>query len=119
MPRFMLLSVVALVLTGCGLAPPSSNPDAVAVAESVTIEGTRGLVLAELAYNTAAKVTLASVENGLLKGDAIVRARVLNTAAMEALERAKSAQTKAAQALAVAEAIDAITDLKGLTENRP
>lgn len=116
MPRFMLLSVAALALTGCGLSPPVTTPDAVAVADRVTVEGTRGLILAELAYNSAASLTLAAANSGLIKGEDAQRVRAINATAFGALQRAKAAQTSAAQALEVAAAMNAIADLSAVAQ---
>jgi len=126
MARLLLLPALALLGACAALqtAPPSPAPPAMdapspvaAVADRVTIEGTRGLVIAELAYNTAARITLAGVEAGLIKGEAAATARTLNTRAMTALHAAKTAQTAAVQARAVSQAIDAIASLRAISES--
>lgn len=115
--RHFIAAAMALALVACGTGSPSphSTPGPIeSVTDTITIKGTQGLILAELAYNTAAHTALSGVQAGLIKGDAAVQVRALNLKALNALAAAKVAQSASDQAAHVAEAMDAITGLRAL-----
>lgn len=107
-----------LALAGCGQSAPdpiSTPAPSPSITDTITIKGTQGLILAELAYNTAANMAFAGVRAGAIKGDAATEVRTLNRTALTALSAAKGAQSAAIQAREVAAAFDAIAGLRALT----
>lgn len=119
MRRYFFAAAVALapltMAAGCSPGPDPQSTPAAGFAETITIAGTKGLVIAELAYNTANPAAQAAVRAGLVKGDSAARMRELNRRILAALATAKATQSAAVQASEVGKAIDAIAELKNLT----
>lgn len=109
-----LILAVALAVAGCNNAPAPESTPAASVVDKVTIEGTRGLVLAELAYSAANGMAMAAVESGVLKGANAAKAREVNAAVTRALDLAHSTQNGAVRAKAVSDAFNGISALRAL-----
>jgi hypothetical protein len=114
---FMACACASLALASCGGlgGGVASGGSAAPVVQTVTIEGTRALIIAELSYNTAASAALAAVRTGLLKGEAAERVQAYNRTAFTALSTAKATQSAIVQAGAVSDALNAIAQLSAMT----
>lgn len=112
MKKFVL--AVALALAGCNNAPSPESTPAAGVVDTVAIEGTRGLVIAELAYSAVNQMAMVAVQSGLLKGPDAAKAREVNMAITKALDVAHSTQNGAIRAKAVADAMNGVSTLRTL-----
>lgn len=116
----------ALALVSCAAGPPpasSASPPAASptsptsIADTITVRGTQGLIIAELAYNTAGNAVLTATRVGLVRPGTPLAARLrdLNSTASRALEVARSTRSSVEQAAAVAKAMTAIVSLRQAT----
>jgi hypothetical protein len=117
-----LLSILAMALavapiSGCA-APVASTNAAQGAAERVMLEGTRALVIGELAYRAAATTALAATRAGFIRGADAEKLRVINQAATAALIDAKSARDAGSRAAAAARLIDQVTALNALLQSK-
>ncbi len=108
---------------GGGIEEPGQRPNEVeqlrpqAAAQTVTVRSTQGLIVAELAYNTAAEAVRTAVTTGVVRpgSPTALQLRQLNTTASRALEVARTARSSVDRAAALAQAVDAIASLRQLT----
>lgn len=128
---FALVGALALAACGPHTAGPPATPSTTAPSpgpdgyqpqmpttfDTVEVTGTQGLIVAELAYNTAATGVKTAVQVGLVKPGSplAVTIRGLNRTASDALEVARGARTKVERAAAVARALGAIASLSTAT----
>lgn len=124
--RLHLMAAACLALAACGTVasgPPATpsttapSPVVTSTFDTVEVTGTQGLIVAELAYNTAATGVKTAVQVGLVKPGSplAVTIRGLNRTASDALEVARGARTKVERAVAVARALGAIASLSTAT----
>lgn len=97
-----------------GAPPTTTSPSTL---EIVTIAGTKGLIVAELAYNTAARAVVTATNAGLIRpgtplGD---RVRAANRDVSAALEVARTARTAADRSAAIRRALEGVATLGTLT----
>lgn len=92
---------------------PAAPATAASTVDAVTVRGTQGLIVAELAYETAATSLKTAVSLGLVRPGSplALRLRGYNQSASRALEVARSARSAAEQAAAVTRAMTAIASL--------
>lgn len=110
MTRAIFLSLL-LCMSGPGLV--ACSPGGVQSAgETVVLTGTKALVVAEYAYQTANRAALAAVNAGMLNGQDAAKARVINAKIVAALDAGVRAQSLAAKASAASEALDLIAQLR-------
>lgn len=121
--RIFAAMTLACALAACGLAtapdPQSTGSPIFAAADQVTIAGTKGLILAELAYEPVAFAAAAYLENGAATPAQAQKIQQINRDVTAALIAAKSAKTGAEQALQVGKALSGIADLKIATPVPP
>lgn len=123
--RMAFLFAAALSIAACSSGPPAPSPSNVATpaaeaapvkasgVAAVTVPATKGLILAELAYNTAGTTIVKLTQAGLIVpgSPAALTIRDLNRKASRALEVARAARSVGDQAAAVARAVNAVADL--------
>ena len=120
----LIIAALALPVSACnglgaitGIAAPI-----VASQEKVVLQGTKGLMLAELAYNSAAstanEVAKACLANPSLpcpiSAETAGKVRKLNAQAIAALEAGKSASDEVAKAKAAATVFSLVDQIKSL-----
>jgi hypothetical protein len=107
----LAISACAPFVSGGPAAPAATAPPT--TFDTIEITGTQGLIVAELAYNSAATAVKTSVEVGLIKPGTPLAAtlRDLNRKASIALETARGARTKVERAAAIGDALAAIASL--------
>src|SRR5687768_13556188 len=119
MNRLMIAAAAALALAGCSFTAPE-GPGSVqstgtqVVADKVVLEGTRGLIMAELAYNQVASMALAATQAGLIKGERATQVREWNRVATRALVAGKAAQGQAERARQATVIFNAVDQLRAL-----
>lgn len=114
-----ILLAAALALSACTPTvptPESTGGPISSAADTITISGTKGLILAELAYSSVNAAAQAAVQTGVLKGENARKARNLNLQITAALAGAHGAQSSIVQAAEVAKAMEAIANLKNLAQ---
>lgn len=116
MKRLTLMFAALAALTGCLQPTPPDpakpNPSPVeVVAGRVIVEGTRGLILAELTYQSVAQAALAATKAGIIKGSAATLARDLNRKATTAIIAGQSASTAAEKAQHAATILSSVSGL--------
>jgi hypothetical protein len=108
------LATAALPLSACSPTAISSAGTVSAAADVITVDSTRGLILAELGYQTVANLALAGVQSGAIRGAAAATVVDLNKKATAALIAAHSATTDVDRAAEVAKLMDATFSLQSL-----
>lgn len=98
-------------------APPTAEAATPTILDTVTVRGTQGLIVAELAYNTAAQAVVTGVKVGLIRPGTPLAAAIrdLNHRASVALEAARATRSAVEQARHVRSALELIAQLSGLT----
>ncbi len=111
-----LIICAALALAACTPHPTSPGSAPVQqVVDKVVIEGTRGLILAELGYESAATLALDLINAGVIKGETAAKVRDLNATVTDLLVKAKATTDAAQRAALVAQALDQTFTLQALT----
>lgn len=131
--RLLLLPLAAasMLLAACQTAggePPGAASDvarpsvvdkiapaagmAVAVGNTVVLQATWSLIVAEEFYQAANRTALTAVRTGMLPNAILDRIQELNRIATSALQRGKSAASHAERARAAAEAMTAALELR-------
>lgn len=111
------------MIIGLALALPACTPHPAApgdtpvqqVVDTVVIDGTRALILAELGYESAANVALELINAGVIKGETAAKVRAANATITGLLVKAKATTDAAARAALVARALDETFKLETLT----
>lgn len=120
--RWFPLTLAALVClflaaTGCsmtGVTPPGDKAPVEAVADRVVVEGGRGLILANLAYQTVGTAAAIGIEQGAITGGTKLKVQRASQRAIEALEAGERAVLTADKAASAAAALAAVDELCGL-----
>ena len=108
---------LALALAACnglgGISSPGSAPVQV-VADRVVVEGARGLILANLAYQTVGTAAAIGIEQGVITGATKDRVKEVSREVTEALVDGERKVTKADKAASAAAALASIDKLCAL-----
>lgn len=107
-PFLFVFLALSLALGGCA----SNGASPRGVSESVLVEGTRALVVAEYAYNSVATSVEAATDAGLIKGDTATAIRKANARATEALAVGKATQDVGQRAVAASTVFDVVEELR-------
>jgi hypothetical protein len=111
-----LIICAALALAACTPHPTSPGSTPVQqVVDKVVIEGTRGLILAELGYESAATVALELIDAGVITGAVAVQVQALNRTITDLLVKAKATADAAQRAALVAQALNETFKLQTVT----
>lgn len=111
-----LIICAALALAACTPHPTSPGSTPVQqVVDKVVIEGTRGLILAELGYESAATVALELIDAGVITGAVAVQVQALNRTITDLLVKAKATTDAAQRAALVAQALNETFKLQTVT----
>lgn len=105
-----LLLAAAIALAGCTPASVNAPPPS-AIADTVVLEGTRALVLAEYAYEAARTSALGLVRAGLIHGQTATQLRAINASAIGVLRQGKAARDAASRAAAARSLFDLVDQL--------
>ena len=84
------------------------------VADTVVLQGSRALLLAEDSYQTVVAITTPMVDAGLIKGSNATRLRALNATVTDALVKGYAVKGEVQKAAAAARALDAISAIHAL-----
>jgi hypothetical protein len=104
--------LAAVALTGC--APQAAPTNTAQPVAAITLEATRALVVAELAYKGAATTALAATRAGLIHGADAERLRQINADATRALIQAKTARDAGARLAATVQLLDQVARLEAV-----
>jgi hypothetical protein len=114
----MVLAMILIGASGCApvqsagsVAAPVVTAPVKATADTVIVEGGRGLILANLAYQTVGTAAAIAIENDWVKGDAKVKVQAASQRAVDALEAGERAVQTADKATQAAAALSAVGDL--------
>lgn len=113
----LIACAMAIGLSGCGpgMAVISAGQTVAAVGERVTIESTKALIYAELAYQGVAESALVATRAGLIRGETAARLQTYNRLALEALRKGKAATNAVARAREVAALFKQVDAIRSLT----
>lgn len=122
MKRTILLAC-SLALAGCAALPVVSaigtvsdlisSPAATVVGDKVTLEATRGLVIAHNAYQGATAVVTPLVQAGVFNRDQLLKIKALNDRAKALLEGADTTLTAAQRTAGVLSIVDELNRIAG------
>jgi hypothetical protein len=115
MKRLIICATLALAACTPHPTTPGTTPPVQQVVDKVVIEGTRGLILAELGYESAATLALDLINAGVIKGETAAKVRDLNATITGLLVKAKATTDAAQRAALVAQALDQTFKLQALT----
>lgn len=117
MRRISLVVIAALVmavsspmLAGCTTAATNTAT----ASDTVVLESTRALLVAEYAYSAAAQAALAATRAGLIKGPDAAKLRSINAAATQALVAGRGARDAVERATQAAIVIDQVARINAM-----
>lgn len=117
-----LAFVAALALAGCAgplltavgtVSDLISSPVATVVGDKVTLEATRGLVVAHNAYQGTTAVVTPLVQAGVFNRDQLLKIKALNDRAKALLEGADTTLTAAQRTAGVLSIVDELNRIAG------
>lgn len=112
-----LIIPLSLALASCtglsGVQSPGASP-VEAVTDRVVVEGARGLILANLAYQTVGTAAAIGIEKGLITGTTKTRVQAVSQKIADALADGQKAVTTGDKAVSAAAALASIDELCGL-----
>ena len=109
------LSCASLSTTAC---VTDSGGGIAAASDSVMLEGTRALTVAEYAYNGAATAALDATRRGQITGSRATQLRALNARATQLLAAGYAAQTQAQRITAARGLLDVVSQIGALIPAR-
>jgi hypothetical protein len=113
----LILIPFALALASCsglgGIESPGPTP-AQAVADKVVVTGARGLILANLAYQTVGTAAAIGIEQGAITGGTKDQVKAVSQEVVEALVKGEQGVRSADKAASAAAAMASIDKLCGL-----
>ena len=113
----LIIAALALACVACTPTPPTSagaTPVETA-ADGVIVSGTRGLILANLLYQSIGTPVAVALEQGVITGSLKVKVQAADRAVIAALKAGRNAQDVAGKARAATDALAALDVLSALT----
>lgn len=104
----------ALALSACG-APVERPNTASAVADTVVIKGTQGLIIASLVHQSIGTPVAVALESGLVPAPIKAQVKALDLVVINALRAGARTQDNALKAREAAKALEALTRISELT----
>lgn len=105
---FMALALATAACTHVPVSAPGTVTDATGM---VAIEGTRALIIANHAYQSAAGTALTLIRLGAIKGAAAEQVRALNQRCLQALRVAAATQDQAVRVAQATELLGLVVEL--------
>lgn len=117
--RQLSIILAAAALSGCtllGVVPSvlTAATNVAAAGDKVVINGTRALIVAHLAYQTAGQAALAARRAKLLDDERWENVQQIDRTVYAALQKGDAARDDFARAAAAAEALDGIAEIEVL-----
>lgn len=109
------LACASLTTTAC---VPVGGGGIASAGDTVVLEGTRALTVAEYAYNGAATAALDATRRGQITGERATQLRALNKRATALLAAGYAAQTAAARVAAANGLLDVVSQIGALIPAR-
>lgn len=121
MKKLLLAAVLALVCSACtpsitaGAGPATPSSTITAAADTVVISGTKGLILANLLYQSIGTPVAVVMESGVLPAPIKVQVKAVDLVVITALKTGARAQDAATRAREASRALAGLDELSRLT----